>query len=196
MEIKTCEEYVIREFENAKEMISVLLEKNKELTEKLEQRSIEELPKEDLPKSKTYTVSEQPNYYYYFNRMSYYDYNEMLLQNNKTPEYLRKVLNGEESYEEFCKLSRERTLGTEYNGKVCQCAYDFLIVNYYGKKAVVYTSYDDGLELRNVDDNNYFLSAELAEEKMKKEVFNQLEYYFKAKYDEKFKPEVESKDGE
>lgn len=196
MEIKTCEEYVIREFENAKEMISALLERNKELTEKLEQRSIEELPEEELPKSKTYTISEQPNWYYSFYCASYGDINIVLQKNNKTPEFLKKVLENDEAYEEYIKLHSDSGYNTYYGGDLRRSEYVFLFVNFYGKTSVIYDSYDKTSGIVNIDNKNYFLDIEKAKEKMKEVVFEKINDYFRYKYNEKFKPEVENKDGE
>lgn len=192
MEIKTTEEYVLNELYNTREELALAKKHIEELEEKLEARTIEETPIEELPKQKTYIVSEQPNYYYYYNYCRQYDINTLLKKNNKTPEFLRQVLESEEAYIEYCGLQASQNYSSYVGGEIVQRTYDMLIVNYYNKISVIYTDYAKCNEMRNIDDCDYFLDDTKAKQALKAKVYETINDYFRLKYDEKFEPEVKA----
>lgn len=191
--MKTLEEYILKQLEDTQEELFLVKKENEELKEKLNNRNIEELEDEELPNAKIITISEQPNYFYCIDKTSYSSINELLEKNNKTPEFLRQVLVDEEAYNEYCGLKCDSGYIDHQGGEVVRNTYDCLYVNYYGKKSIIFISYDKTNEIRNLDNKNYFLDYEKAKEKLKVEIFSNIEYYFKYEYDKKFKPKEEEK---
>lgn len=189
MEIKTCDEYVLNELECAKKELDIVKHENAELREEI--KSLKEKPSEnnveELPQTKTYTISEQPNYFYYISAESAYNYNDILNEYNKTPEFLNEALDDEEKFKEFMEMTRP---DWHYNkvGRLEQKVYDKIIKNFYGKVAVINTSYNDNFDFNQIDNETYFLDSELASETLKQRVIRNIKEYFKYKYNEKFKP--------
>lgn len=190
--MKTLDEYVLNELENTKNELALVRKVNEELKAKIDEmlnkQTLDEVAEEDLPKSKVYTVSEQPNFYYSVHYEDDYYLNDLLKKYNKTPEYLKRVLNGEEDFEEYCKLKGK--YGDDV-GKVEQSTYDFLMVNFYGNKALFYTDYNKQIGIIHLDNQQYFLSPEKAKERMETMVKQQIKDYFAYKRDEKFEPKEE-----
>ena len=97
----TLEQYILKQLTDTQDELNVVKQENKELKEKLSKRKVEELQLEDLPNSKTITISESPNYYYDLVAASGSTINDLLKDNNKTPDFLKQVLEDEESYNEY-----------------------------------------------------------------------------------------------
>lgn len=190
--MKTLDEYVLNELENTKNELALVRKVNEELKAKIDEmlnkQTIDDIAEEDLPKSKVYTVSEQPNFYYSVHYEDDYYLNDLLKKYNKTPEYLKRVLNGEEDFEEYCNLKGKYG---DAVGKVEQSTYDFLMVNFYGNKALFYTDYNKQIGIINLNNSQYFLSPEKAKEYMVEKVKQQIKEYFACKRDEKFEPNEE-----
>lgn len=189
--MKTLEEYFLKQLDDTKNELELVKKENEELKEKLENRKLDELPEKDLPKSKTITISEQPNYYFVIHCENYYYWNEYLKKANKTPEWLLTVKNDEQAYEEFCNIPVSWGMKM---ASVKREVYDILLVNFYKKKSVLFTE-KNGLYrnfIYNIDNEEYFLDEELAKNKLKKEIFDKIDSYFNGKYNEKFAPKEEN----
>lgn len=198
--MKTLEEYILNKLQEKEEECKRLKEINANLENDIsklltEDVSVDDMEVEDLPKSKTYTVSEQPDHYYRVSFLSEYNYNDMLIYNNKTPEYLHYVLDNiddEDVYEEFIQLKRKSSYSDEQVAVLEERTYDFLIVNFYGKKAVVFTNWEKIIDTYNVDNDTIFLSIDAAKERLKKGVISHLQSYFHY-YEKEYKPKEENK---
>lgn len=186
----TLEQYILKQLTDTQDELNVVKQENKELKEKLSKRKVEELQLEDLPNSKTITISESPNYYYDLVAASGSTINDLLKDNNKTPDFLKQVLEDEESYNEYLDLKSDQGYYhlDACGGEIRRNVYDYLLINYYGKKHVIFSTYKEWDDIRCIDNETCFLDYEKAKEGLKKLVFENIKQYFRCKYDEYFKP--------
>lgn len=195
--MKTLEEYVLKQLEEAQNEVKRLKLENDELRRQLDTN---DQPKESVSeeagnedKKIVYLVKDKPNYFYSVSILPSYYYEKILDHNNLTPAYLEKVMSGEEDFEEFCKLYSGDAM-SGYVGEVRQCTYDFLITNYYGKTGAISSDYEKRPYLYNIDDGygNFLTDAE-ARECRDKRVRNQLRDFFNCHYDQKWYAKQEQK---
>lgn len=195
--MKTLEEYVLKQLEEAQDEVKRLKLENDELRRQL---GTNEQPKESISeeasnedKKIVYLVKDKPNYFYSVSILPSYYYEKILEHNKLTPAYLEKVLSGEEDFEEFCKLYSGDSM-SGYVGEVRQCTYDFLITNYYGRTGAISSDYERRPYLYNIDESygNFLTDAE-AREYRDKRVRNQLRDFFHCHYDQKWYAKQEQK---
>lgn len=171
--MKTLEEYILNQLADTQNELDAVKQENKELKEKLSKRNVEELQLEDLPNSKTITISESPNYFYDLVAASGSTINDLLKDNNKTPGFLKQVLEDEESYNEYLNLKSDKGYYSmeACGGEIRRSVYDYLLINYYGKKHVIFSTYKKWDDIRCIDDETCFLDYEKAKEGLKKLIF-------------------------
>lgn len=195
--MKTLEEYVLKQLEEAQNEVKRLKLENDELRRQLDtndqpKESIsEEASNED--KKIVYLVKDKPNYFYSVSILSSFNYEKVLDYNKLTPAYLEKVLSGEEDFEAFCNLYSGDSM-SGYVGEVRQCTYDFLITNYYGKSGAISSDYEKRPYMYNIDESyGNFLSDAEARANRDKRVRNTLKDFFKYGYDQKWYEKQEKK---
>ena len=170
-ELKTCEEYVLRELAKKEEELELVHKRISELEDKLKTND------DNINFEKVIKVSETPSCYFWVDTLRRYNYNQMLIKHNKTPEFLKD----ENNIDEIISWSNENMINSN--------AYLYLIKNYKGNIAVV-SEYNDGsMHLCNIDNKTYFLNSNEAVEGLKLAVKEEIKEYFEYDYDKKFKVE-------
>ena len=129
--------------------------------------------------------NKRSNDYYQIKILNYNRYNEILAKYNKSPEWLMVALTDDSNLEEF--------IGFEYEnhkvGEIETFSYSSLI-EHNGFTYIMdsQTKNLDGYVI--LDDWNYFLSHEKAEDELKREIRRNINYYFHRGLDEEFKKEA------
>lgn len=130
--MKTCEEYVLKELKETQQKLSNAVAKIKEL------ETLKEETSEDIKDAQCIYLSDKPNYFYDVNTQSIWNWNKILKENKKKPEFVEEALINEEKFEELCNLSENKYYSKI--GVVNQHIYNHLLKTRSGDCAIVVTS--------------------------------------------------------
>lgn len=178
---KTSEEYVLNELNKTQEELYLANKRIEELEKRLKSDDTSE---ENM---NCIYLSDKPNYWYTFSIQGVYNWNKILKDNNKTPEFVEKALTDDETFKMLCELKENDSWHSEV-GEVRESVYNYLFKGRNGLYSVIITDKTSSYmyDVSNSDRN--FLSKEECENKFKEEMIKEINYYLK-NYKEKFKDE-------
>lgn len=185
---KTLESMFIDMFEEISKL-------NMELTLEVDslKKEIEKLKKQpETEDERNYIYLENKPYYYFsVQTESVYSWNDILLDNNKTPAYVEKALTDEKHLLRLAKLKQKDTsYWHSCIGEVREHTYDYLFKDRKGRSSVI-TLTDSNTYLHEITNKGTFLDKEKAQEKLIKDLKSDCKYYID-NYKEKFE-EVKAK---
>ncbi len=176
--MKTCEEYILKELETVKQELKLANKKIEEL-ENLKNDVIEH--EKVIDDRKCIYLSDTPKYCYCVNIAGEYYWNQVLKENELTPEFVEEALVDEKKFLKLCDLKHEN--GYEVIGKVTQVTYDYLLETRCGNLAIKVDDYSGDIStfVLDLENGNYYSNEENAikyrNDKVRNSVKNYLKYY-------------------
>ena len=182
MEIKTCEEYVLKELQDVQNENLLLKKELKELKEPKEKEEI------NVDKGEVFYCNDTWGYYYVVEYENYYNYNEVLKANNKTPDFLREAISSEVDLFRWMDMTSKESYFTRRIGRVCDCTYHYLFT--WQDNVAVLCLNDSYMNSKfsfcEIDNNRNFLDKGVAKDTLKQKVLDEIEKYFTYEHDKKF----------
>lgn len=176
---KTNEEFVLDNLYKAQEELELANKKIEELEEQLNK------PQNNDEDMNCIWLSEKPNYFYYVDVASAYNWNKILKDNKKTPKFVEAALKDEKKLKKLFDLKENKDTWSSYKiSKVDERIYNYLFKERRGNYACITLWGDDDIGLYQIR-NNTFLDKERAEEYRKERVIAIAKEYLK-NYAEKF----------
>lgn len=182
MEIKTCEQYVLRELLNAQDEVCLLKKEVEELKAPKEKEEI------NTDKGQIFYCNDTWGYYYRIEITNYYNYNDILKENNKTPQFLQTVLDSDDALREWKEMSSKGSYFTRNVGELQCCTYHYLFT-WQDNAAVLCLSdsyMSNKFSFYEIDNKRCFLDKDLAEKTLKQNILDEVQAYFKYEHDKKF----------
>lgn len=135
------------------------------------------------------SISDHTGIFYITDCQAYYNYNDILLTNNYTPELVKSALTNEEDFNKFMNLVRKDSWCRDIVAGVKTYTYQYLFKSGEHIGALIYEpTLNEPFRMYCIDNVHYFLDKDKAWETAKAKVREQINTYFSYKYDEKFKP--------
>lgn len=178
---KTNEEYILNELYTTQEELYLANKKIEELEKKLESDDTNE---ENM---NCIYLSDKPNYWYSYSIQDTYNWNKILKDNKKTPEFVEKALTDDKIFKRLCELKGNDSWRSKV-GEVNEHVYNYLFKGRNGLYSVIITNKTSSYMYDISNSNVNFLSKEECENKFKEEMIKEINYYLK-NYKEKFKDE-------
>lgn len=175
---KNNEEYILNELYKTQEELQIANKKIQELEEQLKKDDINE---ENM---NCIYLSEKPYYWYTFNIQGTYNWNKILKDNNKTPKLVEKALTDDKALKQLCNLKEKDSWGSELAG-INERIYNYLFKGRNGLYSVIVTNKDRSYMYDISSSDRNYLTKEECEEKFKKEMIKEINYYLK-NYKDKF----------
>lgn len=176
---------------NYKTLEEMFIDKYKQLEDNYQLLKIELDQKNKKSKDETViSVSDHTGIFYITECQAYYNYNDILLANNYTPELVKSALTNEEDFNKFMNLERkDRSWYGDKVAKVQTRTYQYLFNSGEHIGALIYSpTLNEPFSMYCIDNVHYFLDKDKAWETAKVKVREQINAYFSYKHDEKFKP--------
>ena len=182
---KTLESMFIEMFEEVSKLNMELTLNVKSLEEEI--KNLKNQPETEDERNYIY-LENKPYYYYSVETESAYRWNTILLDNNKTPEYVVKALTDEKQLLELAKLKeKNKSYWQPCIGEIREHTYDYLFKDRKGRTSVIVLT-DDNTYLREIKNQCNFLDKEKAQENLIEELKDNCKTYI-AHYKEKFEEE-------
>ncbi len=178
---KTNEEYILNELYKTQEELYLANKKIEELEKELESDDTNE---ENM---NCIYLSDKPNYWYSYSIQGTYNWNKILKDNKKTPEFVEKALTDDKIFKRLCEL-KENGSWCSKMGEVRENIYNYLFKGRNGLYSIITTNKTSSYMYNISNSNSNFLSKEECENKFKEEMIKEINYYLK-NYKEKFKDE-------
>jgi hypothetical protein len=176
---KTNEEYILNELYKAQEELQLANKKIEELEEQLRN------PRTDEDMNCIY-LSDKPNYWYHIDTTGVYNWNKILKDNNKKPEFVEEALKDEKKLLKLCSLKEKTSSWSPYQiGTLDERLYNYLFKDRKGRYSII-TLTDAHTYFYECSDTT-FLHKEEAQAQLLEEVRKNAERYlkdYKDKYDE------------
>lgn len=175
---KTNEEYILNELYKAQEELYLANKKIEELKEKLKN---DDTTEEDM---NCIYLSDKPNYWYSYNLQSAWNWNKILKQNKKTPEFVEKALTDNETLKQLCELEEDDSWRNKI-GEVIEDVYNYLFKGRNGLYSVITTNQNSSYMYNISNNDRNYLTKQECEEAFKKAMIKEINYYL-ANYKDKF----------
>ncbi len=178
MKFKTSEEYILNELYKTQEELQLA---NKKIEELQEKSNKDDTNKENM---NCIYLSDKPNYWYSYSIQGTYNWNKILKDNKKTPEFIEKALSDDKSLKQLCKLKENDSWKGEL-GCINESVYNYLFKGRNGLYSVIETN-KNSTYMYNISPNDkHFLTKEECENAFKEEMIKEINYYLK-NYKDKF----------
>lgn len=179
--VKTSEEYILNELYKTQEELYLANKKIEELEENLRNDDTNE---ENM---NCIYLSDKPNYWYSYSLQSAWNWNKILKQNKKIPEFVEKALTDDKTLKQLCKLEGNDSWRSKI-GEVRENVYNYLFKGRNGLYYVIITD-RDRTYMHNISnsDRNYLTKQE-CEEAFKKAMIEEINCYL-ANYKDEFNKE-------
>ena len=179
--VKTNEEYILNELYKTQEELYLANKKIEELEEKLKNDDTNE---ENM---NCIYLSDKPNYWYSYHLQSAWNWNKILKQNKKIPEFVEKALTDDKTLKQLCKLEENDSWRSKI-GEVRENVYNYLFKGRNGLYSVITTNQNDTY-MHNISNNDKaYLTKQECEEAFKKAMIKEINYYLED-YKDKFNEE-------
>lgn len=177
--VKTSEEYILNELYKTQEELQLA---NKKI-EELEKQKNDDTNEENM---NCIYLSDKPSYWYSYSLQSAWNWNKILKQNKKTPEFVEKALTDDKTLKQLCDLEENDSWRSEI-GEVRENVYNYLFKGRNGLYSVITTNKNSTYmyDISNNDKN--YLTKQECEEALKKAMIKEINYYlenYKDKFDE------------
>lgn len=169
---KTNEEYILNELYKAQEELQLANKRIQELEEQLKKDDINE---ENM---NCIYLSDKPNYWYSFSIQGTYNWNKILKDNKKTPKLVEKALTDDKALKQLCNLKENDSWRSKL-GCVNENIYNYLFKGRNGLYSVIVTNKDRSYMYDISSSDRNYLTKEECEEKFKKEMIKEIDYYLK-----------------
>jgi hypothetical protein len=181
MKFKTSEEYILNELYKTQEELYLANKKIKELQEKSNKDDTNE---ENM---NCIYLSDKPNYWYSYSIQGTYNWNKILKDNKKTPDFVEKALSNDKSLKQLCKLKENDSWRSEL-GCINESVYNYLFKGRNGLYSVIETNKNSTYMYSISSNDKHFLTKEECENAFKEEMIKEINYYLK-NYKDKFEEE-------
>ena len=178
--VKTSEEYILNELYKTQEELYLANKKIEELEEELKNDDTNE---ENM---NCIYLSDKLNYWYSYNLQSAWNWNKILKQNKKTPEFVEEALTDNETLQQLCELEENDSWRSKL-GEVRENVYNYLFKGRNGLYSVITTNKNSTYMYGISNDNKNYLTKQECEEVFKKAMIKEINYYlenYKDKFDE------------
>lgn len=180
MEIKTLEELFIKQYTDLENELYLA---KKEIEELNKPKTTEEAIKKEIKKDMI-QMCIAPTYYYQIKVLNYFDINEVLKDNKKTPEDLLNIQDDDELID-FCRISGGRWFRSI--GMAEERKSDYYIYDFYGNDYVLEFNKDPRwTTLHYVDNKDIFLDPAKATDELLKRLKTVIEEYKHHNHHKKF----------
>lgn len=185
VKFKTNEEYILNELYKSQEELQLA---NKKINELEEQLKKDDTNTENM---NCIYLSDKPNYWYYVEIKSTWNWNEILKINKKTPKFVEEALNDEKKLKILCNLKSKDWCSSPI-AKINERIYNYLFKGRNNVYSVITTNDDSSYMYDITNKDNNFLDKDEAENYLKEKMKKYINEYLK-NYKDKFE---ETKGGE